>query len=59
MLNSLFTEMNRPLQPLWVAGALLYMGNDPGTSPERSTPYRWTSVEAFLFSSLTQEHART
>ena len=40
--------MNRPLQPLWVTGALLCRGNHPGTSPERATPYRWPAVEVTL-----------
>ena len=46
--NSLFIEMNRPLQPLWVTGVLLCRMNAPGTSPEHATPYRWPAVEVTL-----------
>ena len=47
--NSLYIEMNRPLQPLWVTGVLLCRVNAPGTSPEHATPYRWPAVEVTLF----------
>ena len=48
-INSLFIERNRPLQTLWVSGALLCRGNVPRTRPERASAYVAICQESVFF----------